>query len=153
VLGSMGMGDGVGDVHLRRALGLHEFDGESEQAARLVADHLEVVGFAGARQAVAPVQVHALAAVQVQQLLGEDVDELGVVHAQQVLERFEVDVVGRVDGLGRAEDGVCDGDAAAQDGRVFDVVDAVGVSGNVNLGGWAVRRTVMRQCAACRRRL
>jgi hypothetical protein len=62
--------------------------------------------------------------MQVQQLLGEDLDELGVVHAQQVLQGFEVDVIGRVDGLRGAEDGVRDGDAAAQERGVFDVVDA-----------------------------
>ena len=76
---------GYQDVHIHRTLRLHEFDREPEKSAGFVAYHLEIVGFAGACQAVAPVQIHALAAMQVQQFFGEDVDELGVVHAQQVL--------------------------------------------------------------------
>lgn len=42
------------------------------------------------------------------------------------MEGLEVDVVGGVDGLGGAEDGVGDGDAAAEEGVVFDVVDEEG---------------------------
>jgi hypothetical protein len=129
---------------------LHEFYGEPEQAAGFVADHFEVVGFAGAGEAVAPVQVHALAAVQVEQFFGEDLDEFGIVHDEQVLQRFEVDVVCRVYGLWGAEDGVRDGDAAAEDGRVFYVVDTVYVS----IIWWCmyswIQHTATRQCAAFR---
>lgn len=82
-----------GYLHVHGAFGLHELDGEAEEAAGFVADHLEVVGFAGAGQAVAPVQVHALASVQVEQLLGEYLDQFGVLHKQQVLQRLEVDIV------------------------------------------------------------
>jgi hypothetical protein len=103
---------------------LHELNGESEEAARLVADHFEVVCFARACQAVAPVEVHALAAMEVEQFFCEDLNKFGVVHKKQILQRLEVDVICRVNGLWGTEDGVRDGDTAAEDGRVFDVVDA-----------------------------
>lgn len=48
----------------------------------------------------------------------------GVGEGGERLQRLEVDVVGRVDGLGDAEDGVGDGYAAAEERRIFDVVDA-----------------------------
>jgi hypothetical protein len=66
--------------------------------------------------------------MQVQQLFCEDLDELGVVHEKQVLQRFEVYVVCGVYGLRCAEDGVCDGDAAAEEGGVFYVVDTIRMS-------------------------
>ena len=112
-------------VDVDGALGLHELDGEAEQPARLVVDHLEVLGFGGAGEAVAPVELHALAAVEVEELLRVYGDEGRVGERDELVERAEVDVVCRVDGLRDAEDGVCDGDAAAEDGGVFDVVDAV----------------------------
>jgi hypothetical protein len=40
------------------------------------------------------------------------------------LEGEEVDIVGGVDGLGCAEDIVRDGDSAAEDRVVFDIVDS-----------------------------
>lgn len=78
-------GKGFQDVHIHATLRLHEFDREPEKPARFIPHHLEIVRLARTCQAVAPVQIHALAPMQVQQLLGEDLDELGVVHAQQVL--------------------------------------------------------------------
>ena len=53
-------------------------------------------------------------------------DEEGVGEREEFLQRAEVDVVCGVYGLCDAEDGVCDGDAAAEEGGVFDVVDAGG---------------------------
>lgn len=109
-----------------RALGLHQLDGEAEQPPRFVVDHLEVFGFGGAGEAVAPVEFHALAAVQVEEFVGVDVDEGGVGEREELLEGAEVDVVCGVDRLRDPEDGVCDRDAAAEEGGVFDVVDAGG---------------------------
>jgi hypothetical protein len=42
--------------------------------------------------------------MEVEQLFCEYLDELGVVHEEQVLQRFEVDVVGGVYGLRDAKD-------------------------------------------------
>lgn len=44
--------------------------------------------------------------------------------------RLEVGVVGGIDCLGDSEDAVCDGEAAAELGGVFNVVDS---AGNVRL--------------------
>lgn len=96
-----------------RAFGLHQFHGQSEQSARFVADHFEVFVFRGAGQGVAPEEVHALAAVEVEEFFDVDVDCGGAVELLDFLESEEVDVVGRVDCLGCAEDVVGDGDAAA----------------------------------------
>ncbi|KAJ6440341.1 peroxisomal pex24-like protein [Purpureocillium lavendulum] len=104
-------------------LGLHELDAEAEEAARLVAHHLEVVVLGGAREGVAPVEVHALAAVEVDELLGEDGDGARVVQALELLEADVAHVVCRVDGLGHAKDVVGDGEAATQLRRVLNVVD------------------------------
>jgi hypothetical protein len=46
------------------------------------------------------------------------------VHGEEKGQSAEVDIVCAVDGLRGAEYGVCNGDAAAQEGRVFYVVDA-----------------------------
>jgi hypothetical protein len=65
--------------------------------------------------------------VQVQELLGEYLDELGVVHGEEKGKSAEVDVVCRVDRLRGTEDGVSDRDTAAEERGVFYVVDAGGV--------------------------
>lgn len=65
-----------------------------------------------------------MAAVEVQQFLHVDVDRGGVLELLDFLEGEEVNVVGGVDGLRCAEDVMCDGDSAAEDGLVFDVVDS-----------------------------
>ena len=122
----LGVGAGVEDVLIATALGLHELHGEPEEPARLVADHFQVVVLRGAGQRVAPEQVHALSAVQVQQLLGVYLNGLRALQLLQLAQRAEVDVVGRVDGLRGAEDAVGHGDAATQHGGVFDVVDKEG---------------------------
>lgn len=114
-----------GDAVLtRRALSLHQFHRESEETACLVADHLEVFVLGWAGEGVAPEEIHALAAVEVEQFFDVDVDCDGVVELLDFLQGEEVDVVGRVDRLGGAEDIVGDGDAATEDGGVFDVVDS-----------------------------
>ena len=123
-------GPGIGaegrDVPWGRTLGLHEFDGQAEEAARLISDHAQILVLTWAGQGVAPEEVHALPAVQVQQLLGVDVDGLrALAQRAQLAQCYKVDVVGAVDGLRDAEDGVRDGDAAAQVRGVLDVVDAV----------------------------
>jgi hypothetical protein len=66
------------DIQSRRALGLHQLHGQAEEAAGLVADHLEIFLLGGTRQRVPPEQIHALTAMEIQQLLDEDVDGNGV---------------------------------------------------------------------------
>lgn len=88
-------------------------------------DHLLVLVFSGADVAVAPVDLHALAAVQLQQLLAKHLGGLGVVERQTLLQAQKVDVVGGVDGAGHAVDGVRHRDAPSQNGVVLDVVDSV----------------------------
>jgi hypothetical protein len=64
--------------------------------------------------------------MQHEQFLGEDLDcEVGVWECGQLLQGEEVDVVCGVYCLGCAEDGVGDRVAAAEEGGIFDVVDAV----------------------------
>jgi hypothetical protein len=65
-----------------------------------------------------------LAAVQVEEFFDVDIDCGRVVELLDFLQGEEIDVVGGVDSLGCAEDVVGDGDAAAEDGGVFDVVDS-----------------------------
>lgn len=103
--------------------GLHQLDAEAEQAAGLVAHHLEVVILRGASEGVSPEEVHALAAVQVEQLLSEQLDDVLVAKLDELLQRGKIYVVRGIDGLGDAEDVVGDGKAAAQLGRILDVVD------------------------------
>lgn len=62
--------------------------------------------------------------MQIQQLFGEYFDELRVVHGEEEREGAEVDVVCGVYRLRGAEYCVGDGDAAAEERRVFYVVDA-----------------------------
>lgn len=62
--------------------------------------------------------------MEVEQFFDVDVDGDRVVELLDFLQGEEVDVVGRVDRLGCAEDVVGDGDAATEDGGVFDVVDS-----------------------------
>lgn len=69
-------------------------------------------------------ELHALPAVEVEEFLRVDLDEVRVLEREEVGEGEEVDIVRAVYGLRDAEDGVCNRDAAAEDGGVFDVVDA-----------------------------
>ena len=64
--------------------------------------------------------------MQIAEFVRVDPEDLRVFQFQQFLEGLEVDVVGAVDGLRGAEDGVGDGDTAAEEGGVFDVVDEEG---------------------------
>lgn len=61
--------------------------------------------------------------MQIQELLGEYLNKFGVVHGEQQGEGAEVDIVGRIDGLRRAKYCVSDGDTAAEDRRVFYIID------------------------------
>lgn len=47
-------------------LGLHQLDGQAEQASGLVLNHLQIVVLGGAGQCVPPIKVHSLASVQVE---------------------------------------------------------------------------------------
>ncbi len=58
-------GGGGGDELVVATFCLHQLHCEPEEPAGLVADHLEVVVFAGAGQGVAPEEIHALASVEV----------------------------------------------------------------------------------------
>lgn len=111
-------------VARRLALRLHQFDREPEEPACLVAHHFQVLVLAGTGEGFAPEEVHALAAVEVEEFLDVDVDRGGVVEFLGFLEGEEVDVVGGVDGLRSAEDIVRDGDSSSENGVVFDVVDS-----------------------------
>lgn len=108
----------------RCTLRLHKFHCEAEEPARFVADHFQVLVFRRAGQRVAPEEVHSLAPVQVQHLLYVDVDCGWVVELLHFLQRQEVHVVCGVDRLRCSEYVVRDGDAAAEDGVVFNVVDS-----------------------------
>lgn len=82
-----------------RRLGLHQLDREPEQAPGLVAHHLQVVLLRRAGQRVPPEEVHALSAVEVEQLLDVYLRDLGIVELLELLQGADVDVVGRVDSL------------------------------------------------------
>lgn len=90
--------------------------------------HLHVLLLLRTNQRVAPVQIHALAAVQVEELAREDMECSGIIQTGEFLLGQEVGVVRGVDGLRDAEDMVGDGVAAAKARAVLDVVDSVGVS-------------------------
>lgn len=111
-------------VFPRRTLRLHQFHREPKEPARFIADHFQVLVFRRAGQRVAPKQIHPLAPVQVQHLLYVDVDCGRVVELLNFLQREEVHVICGVDCLRCSEDVVRDGDAAAEDGVVFDVIDS-----------------------------
>lgn len=64
--------------------------------------------------------------MQIAKFLRVNADDLGVVEFEEFVQGLEVDVVCGVDGLGGAEDGMGNGDAAAEEGAVFDVVDEEG---------------------------
>jgi len=62
VRGSRGWWEGR-DVLCAGAFGLHELDGEAEEAPSFVAHHLEVVVFGGTSEGVSPEEIHALSPV------------------------------------------------------------------------------------------
>lgn len=90
---------------------------------RTAGDHAAILLFGRALDAVAPVNVHALAAVQFEELLGENSHRGGRLHGRHHGHALEVDVVGAVDRLRNTKDGVCRRDAPPQLGVVLDVVD------------------------------
>ena len=63
--------------------------------------------------------------MQIAELVSVDLDRARVAELQELLQGAEVDVIGRVDRLGSAEDAVGHGHAAAELGGVFYVVDPV----------------------------
>lgn len=60
----------LAEVLLVVAEQLHQSNGQHKEAARLAHRHLFVLQFGGAREVVAPIDLHALAAMQLQQLFG-----------------------------------------------------------------------------------
>lgn len=101
---------------------LHQADRQAEEAASFLQHHVAVLLLSGAGVGVPPVDVQALAAVQLQQLAGEDADSLWVIQGQHLLQTQEVDVVGRVDDRGNAINAVGDREASPQLGTVFNVI-------------------------------
>ena len=61
--------------------------------------------------------------MQIEEFFGVYLQAYRVGEGAERLEGEEVDVVRTVDGLGGAVNGVGDWNAAAEEGRVFDVVD------------------------------
>lgn len=104
------------------------------QGVLTVHDHVEVLVFRRAGEGLAPIQIEALAAVEIDELLGKDGDGGGHMQIDDLLEGEEVDVVGGVDGLRGAEDGVRDREPAPQIGRVFHVVDSTRLAGGAVIG-------------------
>jgi hypothetical protein len=109
----------VVDARVRRRARHEELDGEAEEPARLVVHHAHVRLLRRARERVAPEQVEALPAVQVQELGRHDLLEVLGPHdplragrrrrarareREQLLVREEVDVVSGVDRLRDAVD-------------------------------------------------
>lgn len=57
-------------LHLTGAFCLHQLHCEPKKSPGLVRDHLEVILFCWAGQGVSPKEIHALAAVEVAELVG-----------------------------------------------------------------------------------
>lgn len=104
----------AGTLHFGSALRLHELNGETEESACLAANHLEVFLLGGASERVAPEEVEALAAVEVQELFRVNLEAFRVVEFVELFEGLEVDIVGGIDGLSYTEDTVRNGYPAAQ---------------------------------------
>lgn len=79
-----------------------------EQTSCLVLHHGKILLLRRTHQRVSPVQVHALAAVQIQHLLGKDLKRALVIELCQLLLGKKVGIVGGVDGLRNAKDTVRD---------------------------------------------
>lgn len=101
---------------------LHESHGQPEQPAGLLQHHAAVLLLRGTGVGVPPVDVQALAAVQLQQLAGENSHRFWMIQSQDLLQAQEVDVVGGVDDGGDAVDAVGHREAPAQLGVVLNVV-------------------------------
>lgn len=87
-------------IHFHLALCLHQFDGQPEQSTSLVTNHLKIILFAWTRQGISPIQIHALATVQLNQLLDEDVDGgRATSKLRNLLHREKINVVRAVDCL------------------------------------------------------
>ena len=77
---------------------LHQPDGQVEQSSSLPVNHLLVLGLGWTNEVVSPMYFHSLASVQLQHLLGEHADSLGMTKLEDFLEANEHDIVGAVDG-------------------------------------------------------
>ncbi|EKG13735.1 hypothetical protein MPH_09201 [Macrophomina phaseolina MS6] len=127
---------------------LHQLDRQPEEAAGLVGHHGQIFFLGRADQRIPPVEIHALATVQIQQLLGEYLKRPSVPQLGQFLLRQEVGIVGRVDRLRDAEDTVRHGQPATQFGRILDVIDPGAHGQDVRQDGGRALRTEGTQCAA-----
>mmetsp|Transcript_19100 Transcript_19100/g.53052 ORF Transcript_19100/g.53052 Transcript_19100/m.53052 type:complete len:266 (-) Transcript_19100:199-996(-) len=112
----------VAVLHVRREC-LHQPDGQTEQAPGLVFDHLEVLLFRGASHIIAPQDVVALPAVQIEQLAHEHIHRLRITQRMALLQCQKICVVRRIDDGGNAEDRVRHRDSPSQLAVVFDVID------------------------------
>jgi hypothetical protein len=61
--------------------------------------------------------------MQVQEFLNVNINSSGVIQLLHLLKSQKVYVIGRVDGLRGTEDVVSDGNAAAEDGVIFNIID------------------------------
>lgn len=127
---------------------LHQADGQHEQAARLANGHLLVLQFRWAREIVTPVDLHALAAVQLEQLLSVHFGRLSpgshtpiklvhfnpsrpaiyctyalMVQLLHLLQCQKASVVGRIDRAGDTVNGMSDRNTSAEQRVVLDVID------------------------------
>ncbi len=111
------------DLLVTTTLRLHQLNCQPEQSSRLVPHHLEIVIFRRTGQGIAPEEIHSLSAMEVEEFLGVNLDGAGIMQLMKFTQRAEVDIVGRIQGLGDAEDAVRYWDAASEDGGVLHVVD------------------------------
>eukprot|EP00053_Salpingoeca_punica_P008876 m.79357 g.79357 ORF g.79357 m.79357 type:complete len:376 (+) comp14789_c0_seq2:118-1245(+) len=105
------------------AIQLHQAHCKCEQPSGLPHDHLLVLVLSRAGDRVTPVDVHALTAVQLNELGGENLHGAWIAHGRHSFETLEVHVVGAVDGLRNAIHAVGHRDAAAQLRVVLNVID------------------------------
>ena len=75
--------------------------------------------------------------MQIAELVGVDLDYLGVLELEELLEGAKVDIIGRIDGLSGTEDTVGDRHTTAKLGRVFDIVDPLQLVSVENLSSLA----------------
>lgn len=71
-------------------------------------DHLQILLLRRTRLRVSPINIEPLSTVQIDQLLGKDLDHFRSFEREELLERQEVDVVRAVDSERNAKDLVCD---------------------------------------------
>ena len=59
----------MADKHVAWTTCLHEFDGQTEETAGFVVDHLDVFFFCGTSQTISPEKIHPLSTMKIDQLV------------------------------------------------------------------------------------